>query len=422
MNTPFVGISIMIYSALFETVRRLMLPLLAKRGMEKGWEIDKRNSLPRVVREHRGRTVVWVHAASLGEVKLLLQFLAVLEERNPEDCYVTTATSRAGVDYLERMKRPSIYAIGFLPFDTLRLMGSLITTFGISRLWLLETELWPAMLWACLRKKIPVGLANARIEGKSFTSYLRLGWLFGPLLRQFDVVLAQNETYAGRFRRLGVRPERLQVVGNMKGDVLFHRETPEKLALLRKTMRLNQNDVVVTAGCFHKGEGSLLHECVTALRHRGRAVKCIVVPRYLDESDSLSAELGGAALRLADTAADGAWDLCIIEKLGILESMYSIADAAVVGGSFVDIGGHNVWEAARYGIPVFFGPHYQTQSSSCEKLLAGDTGFCVKSASELADGLERTLWLERDRFAAAQARFAEEINRRQMETGAPKIP
>ena len=170
MNPLFAGIFIMIYSALFETARRFALSPLAKRDGKKGWEIDKRNSLPRVVRGHRGPTVVWVHAASLGEAKLLLQFLAVLEERNPDDCYVTTATSRAGVDYLERMKRPSIYAIGFLPFDTLPLMGSLITTFGVSRLWLLETELWPACSGHVLRKKIPVGLANARIEEKSFTS------------------------------------------------------------------------------------------------------------------------------------------------------------------------------------------------------------------------------------------------------------
>jgi 3-deoxy-D-manno-octulosonic-acid transferase len=416
MSTILAGIFIMTYSAIFELARLLALPLLAGMGAKKGWEIGNRSSLPRIVRKHRGSSVVWVHAASLGEAKLLLQFLALLEERNPDDCYVATATSRAGVNCLEQMKRPSMYAIGFLPFDTLGLMKSLIKTFNISRVWLLETELWPAMLWACLRNNIPVGLANARIEEKSFVSYRRLNWLFGPLLRQFDVVLAQNETYAGRFRRLGVRPERLHVVGNMKEHLLFHRADPETRAAIRREMGLTEDDVVLTAGCFHKGEGALLRECVDILKRRGRSIKCIVVPRHLDEGDSLSAELGGAALRLSDIKASAPWDFSMVEKLGILDPMYSIADAAVVGGSFADIGGHNVWEAARCCIPVFFGPHYHTQTSSCEKLLAGGAGFCVKSAGELADGIEQTLWLDKDRFTAAQTLFVEEIGRGQIAT------
>jgi 3-deoxy-D-manno-octulosonic-acid transferase len=335
---------------------------------------------------------------------------------------VVTATSRTGVDYLERMKRPSVYAVGFLPFDTMPLMKSLIKTFGISRLWLLETELWPSMLFACFRGKVPVGIANARIEEKSFASYLRLRRLFGPLLGQFDVVLAQNDTYAERFRRLGVRPECLHVVGNMKGHIIFHRPAPDKRAALRRAMHLDESDIVLTAGCFHRGEGGVLRACLDLLKGRCRAVKCIVVPRYLDESDALAAELGKAGLRrFADMVADAPWELCTVEKIGILEAMYSIADAAAVGGTFVDIGGHNVWEPARFGIPVFFGPHYHTQSSSCEKLLAAGTGFCVNDAKELADGIERTLWREKTIFAAAQSLFVEQITHDQM-IAEPLIP
>jgi 3-deoxy-D-manno-octulosonic-acid transferase len=414
MSTPLVGIFITFYSFLFELTRRLVLPLFAGTGRKKGWDIDKRNALPRVVRKHRSHTVVWVHAASLGEAKLLLQFLEVLEERNPEDCYVTTATSRAGVDYLEKMKRPSVYAVGFLPFDTLGLMKSLIADFNISRLWLLETELWPSMLWSCFIDKIPVGIANARIEEKSFSSYYRLRPLFGPLFRRFDVVLAQNESYALRFKKLGVRPECLHVVGNMKSHVQFHRAAPAQRAALRRKMNIGDDDLVLTAGCFHRGEGALLRGCLDVLKERGRAIKCVVVPRHLNECDGLAAELGGTTLRLAAAETNALWQLVMVEKLGILESMYAMADAAVIGGTFIDIGGHNVWEAARYCIPVFFGPHCQTQISGCEQLLAGGTGFRVNDASGLADGLEQTLWSHKDRFTAAQTLFVDEINRRQM--------
>ena len=408
-----VACGIMLYSALFETLRRLVLPLLAPLGRKKGWNIDERQRLPKRVREHQSRTVVWVHAASLGEAKLLLQFLEVLEQRNPDDSYVVTATTSSGVQYVERMKRPSICAIGFLPLDTLPLMKSLIRNFAVSRLWLLETELWPSMLWACLACGVPVGIANARIEENSFVNYRKFKPVFRALLRGLDVVMAQNETYASRFLELGVSPESLHIVGNMKGHIQIRPPSRQERRSLRRAMALGEGDIVLTAGCLHKGEGALLRGCIDALGRRGRACKCIVVPRHLEETASLVKELGSGAVRLPDIAAVTPWDVCIIEKIGILEAMYKIADAALVGGTFVDIGGHNMWEPARFGIPVFFGPYHHSQSSSCEKLLAAGVGFKANGAEELASGIERTIWAEPEKFAAVQSIFAENVNQQQ---------
>ncbi|MBN2188282.1 MAG: hypothetical protein JW699_02420, partial [Chitinispirillaceae bacterium] len=134
MNTPVAGFCITLYSTAFECGRRVVLPFLAGVGRRKGWDLDRRQALPRAVREcGRGHTTAWVHAASLGEAKLLLQFLGMLEARNPDDRYVVTATTRSGVEYLECMKRPSVVAAGFLPLDTLPLMRALIRRFKVSR-------------------------------------------------------------------------------------------------------------------------------------------------------------------------------------------------------------------------------------------------------------------------------------------------
>jgi 3-deoxy-D-manno-octulosonic-acid transferase len=413
MNTVLVGCGIALYSTILETVRRFVLPFLGPLGRKKGWNLDERQKMPRIVRKHQSRTMVWVHGASLGEAKLLLQFLEVLEQRNPDDAYVVTATTRTGVEYVERMKRPSIYAIGFLPFDTLPLMKSLIRSFGVSRLWLLETELWPAMLWACIACGVPVGIANARIEEKSFVNYRRFTPVVRGLLRGLDVVLAQNETYARRFMELGVGPSSIHIVGNLKGRIQIRRPSSDERRNVRRLMCLTEADKVVTAGCLHKGEGALLRGCLDILIRRNRRCKCIVVPRHLDESASIARELGNSVVRLTDSASSVPWDLCIVEKMGILESMYKIADAAVVGGTFVDIGGHNMWEPARFGIPVFFGPFHQSQNTSCEKLLAAGVGFKVSEPQELANAIERAVWTEPEKFAAVQSVFAENVNQQQ---------
>jgi 3-deoxy-D-manno-octulosonic-acid transferase len=117
--------------------------------------------------------------------------------------------------------------------------------------------------------------------------------------------------------------------------------------------------------------------------------------------------LDDGCLRTSDLSTNSAWTICLIEKLGVLEAVYRIADAAIVGGTFIDIGGHNVWEAAQNGIPVFFGPHYYEQRSGCEKLLAAGVGFMVTRAEELAAGIEKTLWTQKETFRAARAVFTE---------------
>ena len=337
----------------------------------------------------------------------------MLERRNPDDCYVLTATTAAGVEHLERMKRPSVYAVGFLPFDSLRLMTSVLETFAISRLWLLETELWPAMLHACHSRHIPVGIANARIEQQSFAQYRKWSFFLRSLLEKLDIVLVQNETYAQRFRSLGVKPERLHVVGNLKTHAPIQPPRVEARGQARRSLQLLPGDTVIIAGCLHAGEGGLMRAAVDILKERDRSCKLIVVPRHLRESDALAAELGDSCLRVRDITILEAWDLCLIEKFGVLEALYPIADAAIVGGTFIDIGGHNVWEAAQNGIPVFFGPHYYEQRSGCDKLLTAGVGFVVKSAEELAAGLEKTLWTQRESFSAARTLFTEVANSQQ---------
>jgi 3-deoxy-D-manno-octulosonic-acid transferase len=414
MNDTVAGFCVLLYSTAFELARRVGGPLVGGIGRSRGWDLDRRQELPRVLRQRGGtRTVVWVHAASLGEAKLLQQFLAMLEARNPDDCYVVTATTRSGVEYLERMERPSVTAVGFLPLDTVPLMKSLISRFRVTRLWLLETELWPGMLWACFSAGIPVGIANARIEEKSFVNYRRFGTLVRPLLRRLDIVMAQNETYARRFLALGTRADALHIVGNMKGYIRIRRPPAGERMPLRRSMTIAPDAVVVTAGCLHKGEGTVLRGCLDELRRRGRPCVCIVVPRYLEEAAAIAGEFGSSAVRLTDTVAASPWERCIIEKIGVLEAMYRIADAAVVGGTFVDIGGHNVWDAARFGIPVFFGPFHHAQRSSCEKLLVAGVGFKAANAGDLADALERTLWTDAQKYASAEALFVRHVNQQQ---------
>lgn len=382
-----------LYTALMELGIHAVAPLLGLIDRKKKWDIAIRTRVQSpskaLSQGQTGRT--WIHAASLGEAKLAETVLSSMATTHPLRRYLLTATTRTGLERLRQIRNSAIDEIRLLPVDSPRLMRQLLLRYEVERVWLLETEVWPGMLWACKRRTIPVGSINARLEERSFRTYRMLRFFLGPLFQHLNPVLAQNRAYAHRFVRMGVVSSAVKITGNLKSNVQILTPSATKRASLRQALGLSPDQNVLTAGCFHPGETRVLIECLDELTTKGIDVKCIVVPRHLDAVPRLLEELPSRILHLTDCHTSSPWDICLIEKWGIMDAMYSIADIAVVGGTFVPIGGHSMWDAARHGIPVLFGPHHHTQEDSCRLLAESGTGFEVHSAAQLADAIRTHL-------------------------------
>jgi 3-deoxy-D-manno-octulosonic-acid transferase len=403
---------ISVYSSLLAAGTAVISASVSRAPFARAWDIPERSSGPVPKPPGGGRETVWIHAASLGESKLLVRFLDILRRRHPGRTYLLTATTRTGVAYLRAHDDTDIAAIGFLPVDTIGRMRRTIRTFGVKRVWVMETELWPCMIWTCMRMSVPLGLANARIEERSLGSYLRLGWFLGGLLRSPDIVLAQSAQYAGRFEKLGIPADRIHITGNMKSYVTVHPPAAAERARMREAMSLDNSELCITAGCLHAGEGAVLRHALDIVRASGLALRCIAVPRHLRESQALVREFGPGTVVSREPAAAGRWDVCLIDKMGILDSMYRIADAAFVGGTFDATGGHNMWDAAQFGIPVLFGPDIHTQKESGGILLSAGVGFSVQSAEGLARTITDVLRDKQEQFRVARDAFMDEINQK----------
>jgi 3-deoxy-D-manno-octulosonic-acid transferase len=402
MRRIMLSVSIRIYSFCFSAVRLVFsrIPSLNAR-----YAVSEHTRLPPAHRDFRGHTVVWLHAASLGESKVLVDFLRMIHARHPDYLFVVTATSVSGTRFLRECRHDAICAAGCMPIDTITFMNEMLARFNISRLWLVETELWPSMLWVCMNRSVPAGIVNARLEQKSYNMYRRLGFVFKPLICTLDPVLVQDETYSRRFSALGIDPSRITVIGNIKSLVAVKRPEYEEWKKLRQHMNLSEDRVVITAGCIHAGEGRTIRCAIDQLSRSHVDWQWIVVPRYLDDIEELMDTLGSDAILVKEPFVTKEWRICVIGAYGILENQYRIADAAVVGGTFVDVGGHNMWEAAQFGIPVIWGPHFYEQRESCERLMESGVGFEAGGGDELAHTLVRVLKTDARQFIKAQSDF-----------------
>ncbi len=413
MSRLLLFVFIHLYSVLLEIIRIVLFLVqkIHKRGAQ--WHLQERTSPPTGVFNNQGDTLVWIHAASLGEAKVVSKFLAVLEDKNPDHKYIITAITETGVSYLRdyKYKNDSVCAVMFMPLDTVSRVYKLLDYYSISRVWLMETEIWPGMLWACLKKKIPVGIFNARMEEKSFKLYHRFRLLLKPLFARFDLILAQDEEYANRFKKMGARSDIIHITGNVKSHIMIRLPKSEKRNAIRDSLNIKPENTVITVGCLHPGEAEIIRETVDICGKKGLQWHWIIVPRHLNKTPIILEELGNGTVhcRTAELSID--WNVCCIEKMGILEDMYMIADAAILGGTFIDVGGHNIWEAVQFGLPVFFGSHFHTQRASYERVLEAGTGFCVTNAGELAEGLFSVIRKKHDRFSEAMSLFMQTVNR-----------
>jgi 3-deoxy-D-manno-octulosonic-acid transferase len=216
---------------------------------------------------------------------------------------------------------------------------------------------------------------NARISDRSWPRYQMLKRLWKPFLGRLDIVLAQGEVDAERLRSLSCRAERVTVAGNLKFDVRAAHETAATKLL--KTLQGNLR--LVVAGSTLDGEEAALIEAWPRLLAADPELAMILAPRHPERFAAVAELLQKSGLQWVrrsscDAASDplSAGEILLLDSIGELASLYSLASVAFVGGSVVQAGGHNPLEPAQFGVPIVMGPHYANFRAINNDLIAED--------------------------------------------------
>ena len=242
---------------------------------------------------------------------------------------------------------------------------------------LAETEFWPNLLSGCYRRKIPVAVVNARISDRSWPRYRRLRWLWRPFLSPLSRVLAQSQTDAERLKAIGCLPERVTVAGNLKFDV----RTAEEADATRQIKKRSPGLRLIVAGSTLEGEENALLEAWPRLLQADPQLAMVLAPRHPERFAAVATLLERSGIPWAQRSAwrhapEGSLkplipgQIVLLDTIGELASVYSLASVAFVGGSLVPAGGHNPLEPAQFGIPILMGPHFANFRTITEDLLA----------------------------------------------------
>ena len=359
------------YGLVMRALQPLLRRKLRRRGQQEPGYLDQ---MPQRFGFYEGIApepgCIWVHAVSLGETRAAAILIEALRLVRPGMRLLLTHSTATGWAQGQALLRPGD-AQAWLPWDTpeatRRFLQHHRPLLGI----LMETEVWPALVQACVQAQVPLALANARLNDKSLRSALRWSWLSRPAYRRLTAVLAQSPDDGARLAQLGATVQ--AVLGNLKFDVPAQPEAKALAQVWRQRWQHHGTPrPVVMLASSREGEEALWLQALMANTDRLAALKAagvvwLLVPRHPQRFDEIHAWLTAQGLAVVRRSS---WDegpplqvpsdqltVCMGDSLGEMPVYFQSADMALLGGSFMSLGGQNLIEAAAFGCPVIMGPH-----------------------------------------------------------------
>jgi len=337
----------------------------------------------------RAEKTVWIHAVSVGETLAAIPLVELLKERNKDvQIYFSTVTETGQSIARERLAFDD--RVFYFPFDLPLVTDSIALRMKPDVFVVVETEIWPNAVRSIYRMGVPVVMVNGRISPRSFRGYMRFRPLVRLVLGLFAHFNMQTPLDAERILALGAPDERVSVAGNVKFDQAFSSmKGPAGEPAARKPLGIDDNALVLMGGSTHSGEETeLIKAFKDVLEERGDAV-LVVAPRHPERFDEAASILEREGIRyyrksIARGVRISGGQALLVDTMGELAGLYRIGDIVFVGGSWADVGGHNVLEPAAYGKPVFFGPHMHNFREIASILKDSGVGIEVADGGRLA--------------------------------------
>jgi len=348
---------------------------------------------PTVFEKMEGKPRIWIHAVSVGEVTAAEPIVASLRTHLPEACIVISTSTETGQDMARRIVTGATSFI-YYPLDIPFVVKKVIAGVRPDIFILTETELWPNFIRVCKEKGAKITMVNGRISQHSYQKYAMTRFFWKNILNLIDEMGVISEIDAQRLENIGVARSMVRVMGNAKYDSLAATASPSVREEMERRLNLTKTDKVFVAGSTHDGEEKIVLNVYRRLLEIYPDFKLIIIPRHPERGHavlSLVKETGFADCMTMTDINDGRHRtderIIVIDVIGELFKVYSLASVVFCGGSLVPKGGQNILEPAAWGKVIFYGPSMEDFTDEKELLEKAEAGITVKDGEELLDGI-----------------------------------
>jgi len=353
-----------LYSALLAIFLVLTLPYWLLQMLRHGkYRAGLRQRLgavpPHLLKLGDGHTI-WVHAVSVGEVIAASAVVQALRTEFPSYRVLVSTTTSTGQKLAAKKFGPE--NVFYFPLDFASAMRPYFEALRPRLCVIAETEFWPNFLRLAKQSGARVAVINCRISDRSLPGYRRLRFWLPKVLANVDLFLAQTEEDRRRLVAIGAPPARARVAGNLKFDVAAPPMPSVATSLRAGFNEWGGGPILVCGSTLDEEEGLLLSAFRNILATHPKAVM-ILAPRHPERFDEVTAlvdQLGFRVWRRSLWSGEPlTGGVLVLDSIGELAALYSLATIAFVGGSLVPRGGHNILEPAMYGVPIVTGNHYE---------------------------------------------------------------
>ncbi len=385
-----IGRRLRLYQRLTSWVRPLAPTILKYRERQQKEDPTRRSERFGLASQERPEgTVIWFHAASVGELNAVLPLIDALQDQRPDvGTIVTTGTVTSAKLAAVRLGPGAVHQ--YVPLDAREYVARFLHHWRPDLAIFTESEIWPNLILETAARDIPLLLVNGRMSERSYDKWRRKSDMSAPLFSRFDTVLAQNEKLARWFSQLGAA--KTLAVGNLKVDSPPPPVNQETYAALREAIG---GRPVFIAASTHVGEDEIIASAHNIATRDIADLLTIVVPRHPQRGDAVEQMLKCRGLNVARRSTGEALtpqtDVYLADTIGELGTFYKIADVAFIGGSLIKRGGQNPIEAIRHGASVLTGPHWTNFRDEYKALIKAGAVQEVINEAELAAALHSLL-------------------------------
>jgi 3-deoxy-D-manno-octulosonic-acid transferase len=348
----------------------------------------------RLINGISGSPRIWMHAVSVGEVSVAAAIIRALTVLLPDCAIILSTLTEHGQSYA-RKKLGSKATCVYGPIDFIGPVRRAFSTLKPDILVCLETEIWPNWLFEAQRAGIKTAIINGRISNRSIKRYLKIRLLIEEALRYVDAFSMISAIDALRVARIGASPDRIEINGNAKYDLLFEQSDVSLIVKMERLYNIKGKQPVFVAGSTRNPEEKIILELYQKIVQPFPNALLIIAPRHVERAQEIKAlvqDRGFACQYRTEFNSEytkRTAPVVVLDTIGELQSTYSIASIVFCGGSLVPLGGQNVLEAAVWGKPVIYGPSMEDFLDAKKLLDSTGGGIQIRDGYDLA---EKTLY------------------------------